>query len=149
MSHGHEKVQCGACKAVIKTCRCMSPDKRLVWSLCDGCVKKSTHRADRVNVAVIEWADHRIEEMLSTPKEMWGNALAIELQLLVVLEARAVAQCGRDIERLVIDAWSDFLDAVAPGSSVLADRIGVDSPEYADAWQKFVAELDKKVASQS
>lgn len=54
-----------------------------------------------------------------------------------------------DIERLVVDAWVDFIDAVAPGHSILADRIGIDSPEYAEAWRKFVAELDRKVASKS
>jgi hypothetical protein len=65
---------------------------------------------------IVTWVDQRIEDMLSAPR-MWGSDEAIELQMLLLLELRALALRPEEITadpRRILDAYAAYLAKTYP-----------------------------------
>jgi hypothetical protein len=41
MNHGHFVTKCKHCKHTVNTCRCMSKDKHVNWTVCPACMRKA------------------------------------------------------------------------------------------------------------
>lgn len=60
---------------------------------------------------IVTWVDQRMDDMLSAPR-MWGSDEAIELQMLLLLELRALALRPEELTadpRRILDAYAAYL----------------------------------------
>jgi hypothetical protein len=102
--------------------------------------------------AQLAWLDERLEGMLLRPR-MWGSNLAVELQVLLLLEMRSLVvdreRENRDPGRVMdaYDAWRTR--ARLGGNCPLASRFADDkggSARFTEALRGFVEEQQREDA---
>jgi hypothetical protein len=99
---------------------------------------------------IATWANQRIEEMLSAPR-MWGSLEAVELQVLQLLEIRALAlRPTQELEnpRRVLDTYMAFLRQRFPTQPSdplfrLVDHLG--ETEFREALSEFRSTLARTI----
>ncbi len=99
---------------------------------------------------IATWANQRIDEMLSAPR-MWGSLEAVEMQVLQLLEMRALAlRTTQELEnpRRVLDTYMAFLRERYPKRppDPLFRLVGdLSESEFGDALQEFRATLARTI----
>jgi len=99
---------------------------------------------------IVSWVDQRMDDMLSAPR-MWGSDEAVELQMLLLLELRALALRPEELTtdpRRILDAYAAYVAKTYPKTPnlplsqiVATDHLGL---ELAAALRKFREQMAKQ-----
>lgn len=63
MSHGHSITICKICNKIISTCRCMSNNKKTIFTTCDKCKTKKFKEGDKMSRYKFRAWDKQCKEM--------------------------------------------------------------------------------------
>jgi hypothetical protein len=107
---------------------------------------------------IVTWVDQRMEDMLSAPR-MWGSDEAVELQMLLLLELRALALWPEELTadpRRILDAYAAYLAKTYPKTPnrplhqiIEADHLGLRLAAELRKFKNQMVSLDKVKKSAS
>ena len=81
MAHGHKKVICIECDAVIGQCRCMTADKTITYEICNKC------KAEGVTVVV--GTEQQLREAKAREVYLQGQIRILEERILLLEKENA------------------------------------------------------------